>query len=141
MVNPSRVRQFPQQAPLNSCTALDYDSKAGGLVIDDEKDVVGAFDCHGAISTQQEEPSVSENDPRVHSKVKKSTATYSKSNPVAYARSRFPDKHLRGSCTTLECGPEAGTLVFQDVNKPRVKPGSNALEAFNESVGAPTENT
>lgn len=81
---------------------MDYDSKAGGLDIDDEKDVVDAFDCHGVtISTQQEEPSVSENDPTLHSKVKKSTAKYSKSNPVAYARSRFPDKHLRGSSKTL----------------------------------------
>ncbi|KAL9009648.1 MAG: hypothetical protein Q9173_005340 [Seirophora scorigena] len=104
-----------------------------------EKGIVEAFDCHSAISTTQEEPnkssakpeepslseddsSVSEDESDQPSKVSKPTKKLSWSIPVANAR--FPDKHLWGSCTALDYNSEAGTLVVQEVDKPKVKAGS-----------------
>ncbi|KAL8958319.1 MAG: hypothetical protein Q9193_004598 [Seirophora villosa] len=104
-----------------------------------ENGVVEAFDCHSATSMTQEEPhktsgkpdessvseddsSISENESDQPNKVSKSTKNLSWSIPVANAR--FPDKHLWGSCTALDYDHEAGTLVVQEVDKPKVKAGS-----------------
>ncbi|KAI4184133.1 MAG: hypothetical protein LQ348_004593 [Seirophora lacunosa] len=104
-----------------------------------ENGVVEAFDCHSETSMTQEEPSktptrpeessvseddssVSENESDQPSKASKPTKNLSWSIPVANAR--FPDKHLWGSCTALDYDHEAGTLVVQEVDKPKVKAGS-----------------
>ncbi|KAL9018091.1 MAG: hypothetical protein Q9185_004624 [Variospora sp. 1 TL-2023] len=107
-----------------------------------QKAVLEAFDYHSAITANQEEreatpaadqerstapakdeeSGLSEIDRVPPRQARKPTAKRPWSIPVASAR--FPDKHLWGSCMALDYDPQAGTLVAQEVDKPKVKAGS-----------------